>query len=146
MNSTAQKILFLAVIAGIFAVLWQTVGSTRNQPKVPEISYSDFLGGVEDGRVSKVTIYRNQAQGRYRDGSSFRVTVPASQEGMLRTLHDAKVEIWVKDAPSGDWPSWFTNLAPVALIAAIWLFLMRQARARSSSTPGGSGSLETMNR
>jgi hypothetical protein len=51
LHPTAQKVLFLAVITGILAVFWQAAGGNRNQQKVPEISYSDFLSGVEEGRV-----------------------------------------------------------------------------------------------
>jgi cell division protease FtsH len=126
--------VFWAVVVLSATLLWQVVRANRNEQK---ISYSDSLSQVEAGGISTITISRNQIYGRYRDGNPFRVTAPASQEGMLQTLHQAKVKIWVRDVSSGDWPTWLLNIAPLILFGALWFIMIRQMKAHSSSTTPG---------
>jgi len=45
---------------------------------------------------------------------------------MIKLLRDKGVNIIVRDASSGSWPSWLLNLAPLILLAALWFFMIRQ--------------------
>ena len=132
-SSTVKTVVFWLVITLSAFLLWQTVKSGPNQ-KTPEISYSEFLSQVEAGNVTKVTISRNEVNGKYRDNSSFHVMAPSSQEGMLQTLHQKNVEVWFRDAAGGDWPTWLMNLAPLILLGALWFFMIRQIRSRQIQT------------
>jgi len=129
-NSTMKTLVFWLVIVVAAYLLWHSVKSGGNAPPTPEISYSEFLTQAEAGNVGKVTISKNHANGNYRDGRNFRVTVPTSQEAMLQILHQKNVEIWFADAPEGDWPTWLMNLAPLILLAALWFFMIRQIKQR----------------
>ena len=135
MNSTIKTVVFWLVIVLSAFLLWQVVKSDHNEQKTPEISYSEFLSQIDAGNVAKVTISKAHAYGKYRDGSSFRVTAPTSQEGMLQALHQKNVEIWFRDdATSGGWPAWLLNLAPLILLAALWFFMIRQLNAKQART------------
>ncbi len=134
MNSRIKAAVFWLVILVSAFLLWQTVRRSPNQQATPEISYSEFLSQVEAGNVTKVTISRNQIYGRSRDNSSFRVTAPTNQEGMLLTLRQKNVEVWFKDSASVDRSTWLLNLAPLFLLAALWFFMIRQMRARQVQT------------
>jgi cell division protease FtsH len=134
-NATIKTVVFWLVIVLSAFLLWQVVKSDHNAQRTPEISYSEFLSQVDGGNVAKVTISKTQVYGKYRDGSSFRVTAPTSQEGMLQALHQKNVEIWFRDdAMSGGWPAWLLNLAPLILLAALWFFMIRQLNARQART------------
>jgi len=129
-----KNVVFWLVIVISAFLLWQAVRSGGNQ-KIPEISYSAFLSQVESGNVVEVTIRQNRATSRCRDSSkcpagygTFTVTVPTSQEGMLQTLRQNKVEIVVKDEADGNWPTWLLNIAPLILLAALWFFMIRQIK------------------
>jgi cell division protease FtsH len=137
-NSNIKNVVFWLVIVMAAFLLWQVVKSGQGTPAATEISYSEFLTQVETGNVQKVTISRTQVNGQYRDGRSFRLTAPASQEGMLRTLHDKNVEIWFRDIPEGSWPAWLLNIAPLILLAALWFFMIRQMQQRRSRAQGTS--------
>jgi ATP-dependent Zn protease len=63
-------------------LLWQVVKSGGNQ-SMPEISYSEFLSRVSAAKISKVTISGTRVVGESRDGTFFRVVVPANQQAML---------------------------------------------------------------
>ena len=136
MNSTVKTLVFWLVIMVSAFLLWQTVGVKPDAPKIPEISYSEFLSQVEAGNVTKLTISQNQVRGRYRDNTSFRATVPMSQEGMLQTLRQKNVEVWVTDAVNQDWPARLMNFAPLLLLGALWLFMIRQMKLKQLQAQG----------
>jgi cell division protease FtsH len=135
-GANIKNVVFWLVIVVAAFLLWQAVKSGQNAPAAPEISYSEFLKQVEAGNVQKVIISKTQINGQYRDGRSFRLTAPASQDGMLTTLHDKNVEIWFKDVPESGSTAWLLNLAPLILLAALWFFMIRQMKQRQSRAQG----------
>jgi cell division protease FtsH len=131
-DPSVKKVVFWLVIVISAFLLWQSVRTGPNQQRIQEISYSEFLSQVDSGNVSKVTILGTHVNGQYRDGQSFQVTAPSSQEGMIRALREKNVEIWFKDTSNGGWPAWLLNLAPLILLAALWFFMIRQMKQRQN--------------
>jgi len=115
-------------------LLWQTV-KNANSPTagIAEISYSEFLSQVNSGNVTKVTISGKKGSGIYRDGRSFKVIVPASQEQILIALQQKGVETWYSDSEPQSTTGWLMNLAPLALLSVLWFFMIRQMRLRANS-------------
>ena len=131
MNVTIKTLLFWIVILLSATVLWQAVRSANTQPaKVSDISYSEFLSQVNAGKVGKVTIARTRIDGVYRDGGVFSLTVPASQEQMLAALQQKGVETWYSDSEQQSTTNWLMNVAPLALLAALWFFMIRRMQAK----------------
>jgi len=140
MPSTVKTVVFWLVIVLSVFLLWQAIRARPDQ-HIREISYSEFLSSVEASKVATVTISGNEVIGRLRDGGSFRVTVPSTQEALLQTLHQKDVEIWIRNVPNAGWPTWLLNLAPLILLAALWFFMVRHLRAsggRAEATRGRS--------
>lgn len=137
MNRTIKAVLFWAVILVSALLLWQTVrvGSNPSAGQVSEISYSQFLAQVENGQVGKVSIVGNEVQGTGKSGGRFRVIAPPDHTEMMNALKQHQVEIWFRDASTHSWPAYLLNLAPLVLLAAIWLFMIRQVRSRSETRP-----------
>jgi cell division protease FtsH len=139
MHRTARTALFWLVIVVSAYLLWQVVRANPTDQNTPEISYSEFLGRIANGQVSKVTILGNAIRAQDVKGGRFRVIVPASQSMMLEALQQKGVEIWVKDTAEGTWPNWILNLAPLVLLAALWFYMIRQlqtaARRRADGQP-----------
>jgi cell division protease FtsH len=137
MSSTAKAVIFwLTIIISAF-LFWQTVRTGGSRPPAPEISYSEFLTRIANGQVSSVTIAGNEVRARDPKGSGFRVIAPPNQSAMLDALQEHGVEIWFKDQPAGNWPTWILNLAPLIMLAALWFFMIRQMQARSrKASPG----------
>ena len=126
MNMTVKTIIFWIVILLAAIALWQVVKGTNHPAAPPEISYSQFLSQIDSGGVAKVRISRTKVDGTYRDGSSFRVFVPASQGQMSEMLVQKNVEVWYADTEESGL-AWLANLvAPLALLAALWYFMIRQ--------------------
>ena len=127
MNSTVKTVVFWLVIVLSAFLLWQVVKAGGAGQKEQEFNFSKFLSEVDQGNVKEVTINLQEVHGKLQnDGSGFHTTVPTNYPDMIKQLRDKGVNITVRDASSGSWPSWLLNLAPLILLAALWFFMIRQ--------------------
>ncbi|MBV9183712.1 MAG: ATP-dependent zinc metalloprotease FtsH [Acidobacteria bacterium] len=125
MNSTVKTIIFWVVILVAAVLLWQVVKQAQSGQKVQEINFSQFMAEVDQGTVKDVTLIGLEVNGHKNDGASFHLTVPPNYPDMIKKLQEKGVNITVKDVSSGSW-GWLVNLAPLALLAALWYFMIRQ--------------------
>ena len=126
MNSTVKTIVFWLVIVLSAFLLWEVVRASNSGQKEKEINFSQFLNDVDQGQVKEVTITGQEVRGKYRnDNSGFHLTAPANYPDMIKMLKDKGVIINIRDINSGSW-TWLINLAPLALLAALWFFMIRQ--------------------
>jgi cell division protease FtsH len=132
-NLNIKSAVFWVVIVLSAFFLWQTVRAPKNSASTPVISYSEFLSQVEAGQVTKVTIGGHQIVGSFRNQSTFRLTGPGSQDGMLQALHQQNVEIWFTDNAPADIETWLLNLAPLVLLAVLWLVMIRRMNQKKIS-------------
>jgi cell division protease FtsH len=106
-------------------LLWQVVKISNGGPKEAEVNFSEFLARVDQGNVKEVEITAMEVHGKYADGSAFHTTVPANYPDMYKLLQSKNVNIKIRDINSGNW-AWLLNLAPIALLVALWFFMIRQ--------------------
>ena len=126
MNSTVKTIVFWLVIVLSAFLLWEVVRASNSGQKEKEVNFSQFLNDVDQGQVKEVTITGQEVRGKYRnDNSGFHLTAPANYPDMIKMLKDKSVIINIRDINSGSW-TWLINLAPLALLAALWFFMIRQ--------------------
>ncbi|HLI62856.1 MAG TPA: ATP-dependent zinc metalloprotease FtsH, partial [Terriglobales bacterium] len=127
MNSTVKTIVFWLVIVLSGVLLWQVVKGANSGAKERDFTFSEFLSNVDQGNVSEVTIVGQEVHGKLKnDKAEFRTTVPSSYPDMYKELRDKGVNITVKDAQGGGWPTWLLNLAPFVLLGALWFIMIRQ--------------------
>jgi cell division protease FtsH len=124
-NSTAKTIVFWLVILVSAFLLWQVVTASHAGPKEKEVNFSQFLSDVNQGRVKEVTVTGMEVRGKYSDGSSFHSTQPANYPEIYNTLQGKGVNMTIRDVSNSSW-SWLINLAPLALLALLWFFMIRQ--------------------
>jgi cell division protease FtsH len=126
-NSTVKTVVFWLVIVLSGVLLWQVVKGANSGAKDREINFSEFLSNVDQGNVSEVTIIGQEVRGKFKnDKAGFHSTVMSGYTDMIKELRDKGVNITVKDAQAGGWPSWLLNLAPFILLGALWFFMIRQ--------------------
>ncbi|HKW18552.1 MAG TPA: ATP-dependent zinc metalloprotease FtsH [Terriglobales bacterium] len=126
MNSTVKTIIFWVVILISAVALWQVVKTANSGQKVQEINFSRFMAEVDQGSVKEVTISAQEVKGKLADGSLFHLTAPANYPDMIKELQQKNVSITVQDVGNSSW-GWLINLfAPLALLAALWYFMIRQ--------------------
>ncbi|HEX6805121.1 MAG TPA: ATP-dependent zinc metalloprotease FtsH [Terriglobales bacterium] len=125
MNSTVKTIIFWVVILFSAVVLWQVVKTANSGQKVQELSSSQFLAYIDQGNIKEVTINGMEASGKETNGTSFHTIVPSNYPDLYKELREKGVDFNVKDVSSSSW-GWLVNLAPLALLAALWYFMIRQ--------------------
>ncbi|HZQ19823.1 MAG TPA: ATP-dependent zinc metalloprotease FtsH [Terriglobales bacterium] len=126
MNSTVKTIIFWVVILISAVALWQVVKTANSGQKVQEINFSRFMAQVDQGAVKDVTISGQEVKGKLADGSMFHLTAPSNYPDMIKELQQKNVSITVQDVSNSSW-GWLINLfAPLALLAALWYFMIRQ--------------------
>lgn len=116
----------------VFAVLVVILLNSFKPPQtVKEISYSSFLTGVEEGKISKVVISENTIKGEIKDESGkpvYFITFALEDPDLIKTLRANKVDFKVQT--SSKWISgFFTWVFPLLLFVGFWWFIFRQMRA-----------------
>ena len=136
MNSTVRTILFWLVMILLAVVLWRMASTGGQTAHEEEPSYTKFLAQVQQGNIKEVTIYLSQnsaeVEGEYREGGAkfHNVTVAnASIPDITKSLQDKGVLINIKEVKSNDWIALVVNFAPVILLVAFWIFMMKQMQA-----------------
>jgi cell division protease FtsH len=126
-NANVKQAVFWLVIVLSGVLLWQVVNAGNSGVKEREINFSQFMNDVDQAKVKDVTITGPDVRGQYaNEKAAFHTTVPANYPDMIKILRDKGVNITVKDASGGGWPTWLLNLAPIVLLAALWIFMIRQ--------------------
>ena len=128
MNSTVKTIIFWVVILFAAVALWQVVKNANSAQKVQEINFSQFMSDVDQGVVKEINVTGMEVKGKKADGAVFHTTAPANvfTLEMMKMLREKGVNASFQDVSSSSW-SWVINLiAPLALLAALWYFMIRQ--------------------
>ncbi len=132
-----SKNLALWVIIALLLVALFNLFQTSAPPQgANELAFSEFVGQVERGQVSEVTIKGQEVSGTLADGRPFTTFVPP-EANLVGDLREAGVRI--RAVPSNDdaptfWSillSWF----PMLLLIGVWIFFMRQMQG------GGRGAM-----
>jgi cell division protease FtsH len=115
--------------------LWTLVSKSGQSAREEEPSYSEFMAQVDRGNVKEVTLYLSptsyEIEGEWREPSKkFRTTIfKESAPDLAKTLRDKQVLINVKEVNRADWVTFLLNAAPLFLLVAFWIFMMRQMQA-----------------
>jgi cell division protease FtsH len=72
-----------------------------------------------------------QATGTYKDSKdgTFSTTIPANYPDLYKDLRSHGVNVSIKDQSSSLWVSMLLNLLPIAVLLALFLFMMRQMQS-----------------
>ncbi len=126
-NRPLKNLLFWLAAGTLLILLWSLVQSPTLAHK--DINFSEFMDQVEARNVEEVTITDSQVRGKYKDGSTFRTTIPAGYNDYLKSLREAKVNIVVKDTARSPWLSLLFSWFPIILLIVFWVFFMRQMQS-----------------
>jgi len=153
-SASFRAVLFWVVAIVAVGLVWSFFKTTANPRE--DLTYTKFVQKVEEGVVAKVEISGKETltiDGEYRHASDskhkhFRTTA-LNEERLLSMLRSAGVDITVKEASDSAYLITLMGWAPLLLIAAIWIFFMRQmqtggnkalsfgkSKAKLSSTQG----------
>ncbi len=137
MNSNFRNFAIWVIIALLLIALFNMFQNPSQSARANEISFSQLLTEVDNGKIREVTIAGNQISGQYTDGNPFQSYAP-NDPSLVQRLHDKNVKITAKpsdeDVPSlmGVLVSWF----PMLLLIAVWIFFMRQMQSGGGRAMG----------
>ena len=127
MNPLQKNIALWLVISLVFVLLYHFF----NQPKstTGSLIFSEFIGHVEKGQVTEVTIQGDHITGKLTDTKTFKTFMPKDTQ-LVPLLREKNVRITAKPAEDSPWYmniliSWF----PMLLLIGIWIFFMRQMQS-----------------
>ncbi len=134
-SSTLKTVMFWLFIIMLAVLLWTLVSKSGQSAREEEPSYSEFMAQVDRGNVKEVTLYLSptsyEIEGEWREPSKkFRTTIfKEAAPDLAKTLRDKQVLINVKEVNRADWVTFLLNAAPLFLLVAFWIFMMRQMQA-----------------
>ena len=137
MNSNFRNFAIWVIIALLLIALFNMFQNPAQRARANEISFSQLLSEVEEGKIGEVVIAGSQITGQYTDGRPFQTYAP-NDPSLVQRLYDKNVKISAKpsdeDVPSlmGVLVSWF----PMLLLIAVWIFFMRQMQSGGGRAMG----------
>ncbi|HEX3131931.1 MAG TPA: ATP-dependent zinc metalloprotease FtsH [Thermoanaerobaculia bacterium] len=130
MNSTVKTLFLWMAIFVVVILLWKTFeGGKGNRT---ELSFTQFLGEVQKGKVAEVTIRGQQLAGKYRGGAEhsageeFTTQLPPEYPDLVKDLRAANVEIKAEEPRENPLIAILFTWAPILLIVVLWILFMRQ--------------------
>jgi cell division protease FtsH len=99
--------------------------ASNSAPHIQHLSYSEFLDGLEQGRVHAVTVSGHEIDGFLASGAPFR-TYAADDPDLIRALRAKGVSITATAPPAAS-PSWTGTLGavlPTLLLVAFAIYFM----------------------
>jgi len=138
MNSNFRNLAIWVVIALLLVALFNLFQSPGQGRRGNEISYTEFLGGVEAGNVTEVTIAKHRITGTYRDKSGTFTTIAPEDPALVERLNKKGVKITAR-LPEEDVPSILSvlvNWFPMLLLIGVWVFFMRQMQSGGGRAMG----------
>jgi cell division protease FtsH len=122
-------LIWVATI-GILLIGWKFVVANMGAGHDKEISMTEMQNFVDANKVSDVTVNDHEISGTFKDGKeSFHTSIPAGYNDLWKEMRDHGVNIHNKDQNGSIWMSWLFQLAPIAVLLALFLFMMRQMQS-----------------
>ncbi len=133
-GSKQKRVIYFVLLLIVMLFLFNSL----NEVQRDEISYSQFLKLVKEGKIDKAVVTERiitgviKSEGPEKSPKHF-VTVPLWQNDLAQMLEQNKVDFVVR---SGE--NWLTNIffnwiVPFLIIMLIWSWIMRRATAGAQS-------------
>ncbi len=131
-NFALWVIIFLLVVA--LVMLFQNPGQRTSSQ---DITFSQLLTEVDQGRVREVTIAGNEISGHFTDNRAFSTYAP-NDPTLVPKLIAKNVSVNAK--PPSDGNSWLVTLLvnglPLIAFLGVWIFLSRQMQGAGGKAMG----------
>jgi hypothetical protein len=130
MNAILRNFTIWAVSAVLILGLLTILLSAAERSVSQDISFSQLLHDVDQGRVREVVIQGQEIRGTYTDGRGFSTYAP-NDPTLVQRLYSKDIVITAR--PVEDNVPWFVALfvswLPFIAFIGVWIFLSRQARS-----------------
>lgn len=135
LNDMAKNLILWTIIAAVLLMVFQNLNV---KAPVNELNYSEFVGQVQSGKVSKVVVDGLAIYGETTDGEQFKTVRPSVVDnGLMGDLLENNVTV---EGKQPEQQSLLTQLLvacfPILIIIAVFMFFMRQMQGGGGGRGG----------
>ena len=137
MNANLRNLALWVIIVLLLLALFTLFQNPGQRTVSQDISFSQLLNEVEQGRVRDVVIQGPEIHGSFSDGRSFNTYAP-NDPSLVQRLYGKGVTITAR--PLQDNVPWFVSLLvswlPFIALIGVWIFLSRQMQGAGGKALG----------
>jgi cell division protease FtsH len=137
MNANLRNFALWVIIVLLLLALFSLFQNPGQRTVSNDITFSQLLADVDQGRVRDVVIQGHDITGTYNDGKAFQTYAPPDPS-LVQRLYGKGVSITAK--PPGDNVPWFVSLLvswlPFLALIGVWIFLSRQMQGAGGKALG----------
>ncbi|HJY17438.1 MAG TPA: ATP-dependent metallopeptidase FtsH/Yme1/Tma family protein, partial [Xanthobacteraceae bacterium] len=137
MNANLRNFALWVIIVLLLLALFTLFQNPGQHTTAQDISFSQLLNEVDQGRVRDVLIQGPEIHGDFTDGRAFQTYAP-SDPTLVKRLYDKGVSITAR--PLSDNVPWFVSLLiswlPFVALIGVWIFLSRQMQGAGGKALG----------
>src|SRR5271170_7225260 len=137
MNANLRNFALWVIIVLLLLALFTLFQNPGQHTTSQDISFSQLLNDVDQGRVRDVLIQGPEIHGTYADGRTFQTYAP-SDPTLVQRLYNKGVSITAR--PQSDNVPWFVSLLiswlPFVALIGVWIFLSRQMQGAGGKALG----------
>ena len=130
MNSNVKTLVLWLVIIMVVVMLWAVVRTGHGQ-HTSDLSFTELMNQIDQGRLKTVTISSLDLKGTYKDTSEeLHAVIPSpAYQPLLDKLAAKGVNVTIQKESNGNWVSILINAIPFVLLLGFWIFMMRQMQS-----------------
>src|SRR2546429_5085508 len=137
MNANLRNFALWVIIVLLLLALFTLFQNPGQRTNTQDISFSQLLNEVDQGRVRDVVIQGPEIHGQFTDGRSFQTYAP-SDPTLVQRLYNKGVTITAR--PQQDNVPWFVSLLvswlPFIALIGVWVFLSPPLQGARGQAPG----------
>src|SRR6201747_2314262 len=137
MNANLRNFALWVIIVLLLLALFTLFQNPGQRASSQDISFSQLLTEVDQGKVRDVLIQGPDIHGTFTDGRSFQTYAP-NDPSLIQRLYGKGVAITAR--PQGDSVPWFVSLLvswlPFIALIGVWIFLSRQMQGGAGKAMG----------
>jgi ATP-dependent Zn protease len=144
-RKVVRTLLFWLLMILLAVVLFKMTSQSKDNSASRAMSYSEFMQQVEKDNVASGIFYMSQNTAEIRGNlhnppDSFHATVLREQfTALTEQLRRQGANIEIAEGQSADWTTFLVNFAPLILLVAFWVFMMKRVnfkRAKDNTQAG----------
>ncbi len=137
MNANLRNFALWVIIVLLLLALFTLFQNPGTRTTAQDISFSQLLSEVDQGRVRDVLIQGPEIHGTFTDGRGFQTYAP-NDPGLIQKLYSKGVAITAR--PQQNDVPWFVSLLvswlPFIALIGVWIFLSRQMQGAGGKALG----------
>ncbi len=137
MNANLRNFALWVIIVLLLLALFTLFQNPSHNANAQDITFSQLLNDVDNGRVRSVVIQGPEIHGDFTDGRTFQTYAP-NDPNLVQRLYNKGVSITAR--PQTENVPWFVSLLiswlPFVALIGVWIFLSRQMQGAGGKALG----------